>query len=94
MSKEVRAYLRNTEIYSPSKTCKLPQKRKVRLGRSEERKKYSKERRKILTGKGSQHQINGQREEGRERRKTSAEWSTVAMSNYKPKRDMSWQVDQ
>lgn len=55
LSKEVRAYLRDTEMYSTSKTwcriCKLPRKRKVRWGRREERKKYSKESKKILTGK-------------------------------------------
>lgn len=31
--------------------------------------------------------------ERRKHRKTSASWSTVALSDCMPKRDMSWQVD-
>lgn len=41
---------------------------------------------------GRERRREGRRRD-RERKKKSASWSAVALSNYKPKRDMSWQVD-
>lgn len=51
-----------------------------------------------MTGEGRHHQAErekrggGRGGEGGRKKKTSASRSAVALSNYKAKRDMSWQV--
>lgn len=72
--------------------CRLAGKKNIR-GVSENPKTKKKET-KILTQRGSHHQINQQKELVGSAEKALAWWSSAAPSNYKAQRDVSWQVDQ